>query len=122
MNAHEIQRAAVLGAGTMGHGIAQVLAMRGVRVNLFDVNAEAVQKGLAMAAIAGGAAVACHVAVTTAAADKLELASGVEKFLVRGLISDAEPKNHDVDCARFLFLGFSLRNILNMLMIFLQKT
>ncbi len=51
MNAHEIQRAAVLGAGTMGHGIAQVLAMRGVRVNLFDVNAEAVQKGLAMAAI-----------------------------------------------------------------------
>ena len=51
MNAQEIQRAAVLGAGTMGHGIAQVLAMRGVRVNLFDVNAEAVQRGLAMAAV-----------------------------------------------------------------------
>ena len=48
MNAHEIQRAAVLGAGTMGHGIAQVLAMQGVGVKLFDVDAEAVQGGLAM--------------------------------------------------------------------------
>jgi 3-hydroxybutyryl-CoA dehydrogenase len=47
MNAHDIQRAAVLGAGTMGHGIAQVLAMQGVQVKLFDVNAEAVQGGLA---------------------------------------------------------------------------
>ncbi len=51
MNAHEIQRAAVLGAGTMGHGIAQVLAMQGVQVNLFDVDAEAVQRGLAMVAV-----------------------------------------------------------------------
>jgi len=51
MNAHEIQRAAVLGAGTMGHGIAQVLTMQGVRVNLFDVSAEAVQNGLAMVAV-----------------------------------------------------------------------
>ncbi|MCH2105362.1 MAG: 3-hydroxyacyl-CoA dehydrogenase family protein [Planctomycetes bacterium] len=51
MNAQEIQRAAVLGAGTMGHGIAQVLAMQGVRVHLFDVNAEAVQAGLAKVAV-----------------------------------------------------------------------
>jgi 3-hydroxybutyryl-CoA dehydrogenase len=47
MNANEIQRAAVLGAGTMGHGIAHVLALRGVAVHLFDVDAEAVQAGLA---------------------------------------------------------------------------
>ena len=51
MNAHDIQRAAVLGAGTMGHGIAQVLAMQGVGVKLFDVDAEAVQGGLAMMAV-----------------------------------------------------------------------
>jgi 3-hydroxybutyryl-CoA dehydrogenase len=51
MNANEIQRAAVLGAGTMGHGIAHVLSLHGVRVNLFDVDAEAVQRGLAMVAV-----------------------------------------------------------------------
>ena len=40
-NAASIERAAVLGAGTMGHGIAQVLAVRR-RDRLFDVSEEAV--------------------------------------------------------------------------------
>lgn len=38
--------AAVLGAGTMGHGIAQVLAQAGVDVRLRDVDAGRVDKGL----------------------------------------------------------------------------
>lgn len=37
MTVEEIQTAAVLGAGTMGHGIAQVLAMCGIDTRLFDV-------------------------------------------------------------------------------------
>ncbi|MDG1050392.1 MAG: 3-hydroxyacyl-CoA dehydrogenase family protein [Planctomycetota bacterium] len=45
--AANIQRAAVLGAGTMGHGIAQVLAMSGIETCLFDINEEAVADGLA---------------------------------------------------------------------------
>ena len=32
-----VDKAAVLGAGTMGHGIAQVLAMAGVEVTLCDL-------------------------------------------------------------------------------------
>jgi len=32
-----IRRAAVLGSGTMGHGIAQVLAMAGIRTSVYDV-------------------------------------------------------------------------------------
>ncbi len=36
----EINTAAVLGAGTMGHGIAQVLAMCGIETRLFDVAQE----------------------------------------------------------------------------------
>ena len=48
MNADTIQRAAVLGAGTMGHGIAQVLAACGVDVVLFDIDASAVERGLSM--------------------------------------------------------------------------
>ncbi len=40
MNASDIQTAAVLGAGTMGHGIAQVLALSGIRCCLYDVAPE----------------------------------------------------------------------------------
>ena len=47
MQASDIQTAAVLGAGTMGHGIAQVLAMAGIETRLFDVAPDAVQSGLA---------------------------------------------------------------------------
>jgi len=47
MNAADFQTAAVLGAGTMGHGIAQSLAMGGLDVRLFDVDEEAVEAGRA---------------------------------------------------------------------------
>ncbi|MCA8982012.1 MAG: 3-hydroxyacyl-CoA dehydrogenase family protein [Planctomycetes bacterium] len=46
MNANDIHTAAVLGAGTMGHGIAQVLAMTGIETRLFDVDAAAVDRGV----------------------------------------------------------------------------
>ena len=46
-NAASIERAAVLGAGTMGHGIAHVLAACGVETRLFDVSEGAVAGGLA---------------------------------------------------------------------------
>jgi 3-hydroxybutyryl-CoA dehydrogenase len=47
MKAQDIRTAAVLGAGTMGHGIAQVLAMSGIEARLYDVDAAAVERGLA---------------------------------------------------------------------------
>jgi len=37
---------AVIGAGTMGHGIAQVFAMKGYSVNLADVSQEALKKAI----------------------------------------------------------------------------
>ncbi|MFT5052222.1 MAG: 3-hydroxybutyryl-CoA dehydrogenase [Chlamydiales bacterium] len=46
MQATDIGRAAVIGAGTMGHGIAQILAMTGIETRLFDVDAGAVERGL----------------------------------------------------------------------------
>jgi 3-hydroxybutyryl-CoA dehydrogenase len=46
MKAEDIRIAAVIGAGTMGHGIAQVLAMAGVETRLYDVDAAAVERGL----------------------------------------------------------------------------
>jgi len=45
--ADEIARAAVLGSGTMGHGIAQVLALSGVDVALYDIADEPLAKALA---------------------------------------------------------------------------
>ncbi len=42
----EIERIGVVGAGTMGHGIAQVAAGSGFQVSLVDVSEEALAKGL----------------------------------------------------------------------------
>lgn len=44
--AGEIRRVAVLGAGTMGHGIAQVAAMAGYDVALYDTTSELAERGL----------------------------------------------------------------------------
>ena len=45
--ATRIERVTVLGAGVMGHGIAQVAAMAGHRVTLHDPDAAAAERGLA---------------------------------------------------------------------------
>ena len=45
--ADEVKRAAVLGAGTMGHGIAQVLCQCGVDVALYDIQDEFTERGRA---------------------------------------------------------------------------
>jgi 3-hydroxybutyryl-CoA dehydrogenase len=45
--AHSIQKIAVIGAGTMGSGIAQVAASAGFQVQLFDLNPEVLKKGMA---------------------------------------------------------------------------
>ena len=47
VQAEGINKAVVLGAGTMGHGIAQVCAQAGMEAVLFDVSSEALAKGLA---------------------------------------------------------------------------
>jgi len=42
----EVKRLTVIGAGTMGHGIAQVAAAAGIEVLLHDVSAEMIERGL----------------------------------------------------------------------------
>ncbi len=46
-NQEQIERAVVVGAGTMGHGIAHVLAAAGIATTLSDASADAVAAGIA---------------------------------------------------------------------------
>ncbi|HVO70165.1 MAG TPA: 3-hydroxyacyl-CoA dehydrogenase NAD-binding domain-containing protein, partial [Aggregatilineaceae bacterium] len=46
MDVSDIRRIGVIGAGTMGHGIAQVCALHGYQVMLVDVDREALDRGL----------------------------------------------------------------------------
>ena len=45
MDPDDIERIAVLGAGNMGHGIAEVAALAGYDVTMRDINEEFVQDG-----------------------------------------------------------------------------
>ena len=47
MNDNTFTRVAIIGAGTMGHGIAQVSAMAGMEVTLFDLDVRGLNAGLA---------------------------------------------------------------------------
>lgn len=46
MTENTFENVAIIGAGTMGHGIAQVCAMSGMEVRLFDLGEEALGRGL----------------------------------------------------------------------------
>ena len=48
MNVGEIKTVAVIGAGVMGHGIAQLAAQSGLRVNLFDIDRGILDQAVAM--------------------------------------------------------------------------
>jgi enoyl-CoA hydratase/3-hydroxyacyl-CoA dehydrogenase len=45
MKAEDIKKIAVVGAGDMGHGIAEIAAMAGLNVNLYDIKQEFVDRG-----------------------------------------------------------------------------
>ncbi|MEM2465681.1 MAG: 3-hydroxyacyl-CoA dehydrogenase [Candidatus Bathyarchaeia archaeon] len=44
--AEKLKKAAVIGSGTMGHGITQLLAMSGIDVTMVDISDELLQKGM----------------------------------------------------------------------------
>jgi enoyl-CoA hydratase/3-hydroxyacyl-CoA dehydrogenase len=46
MKVDDIKKIAVVGSGDMGHGIAEIAAMAGYKVNMYDIKQEFVDKGL----------------------------------------------------------------------------
>jgi 3-hydroxybutyryl-CoA dehydrogenase len=100
----EIKSVGVLGAGTMGHGIAQVAAQAGYRTLLYDVTAALADAGLRRIAenleqgIQRGKVTAAE---RQAALDRLSTASDLGALAGCGLIIEAIPEDLAVKRAAF---------------------
>jgi len=46
MHPQEVKRVAIIGAGVMGHSIAQVFAQAGIEVNLVDLQVEILERAV----------------------------------------------------------------------------
>jgi 3-hydroxybutyryl-CoA dehydrogenase len=106
----DVQRVAVIGAGTMGTGIAQVAARAGYRVELFDVIPGAAQKSLDRIADSLGRAVEkgrCTAAEREEALKKLSVAGEIPAQA--DLIIEAAPENLELKKELFARLSKSAR-------------
>ena len=106
----DVQRVAVIGAGVMGTGIAQVAARAGYRVELFDVVAGAAQKSLERIADSLGRAVEkgrCTAAEREDALRKLSVAA--EMPAQADLIIEAAPENLELKKELFARLSKAAR-------------
>ncbi|TMA29969.1 MAG: 3-hydroxyacyl-CoA dehydrogenase family protein [Deltaproteobacteria bacterium] len=106
----DVQRVAVIGAGVMGTGIAQVAARAGYRVELFDVIPGAAQKSLERIADSLGRAVEkgrCTAAEREEALRKLSAAA--EMPAQADLIIEAAPENLELKKELFARLSKAAR-------------
>lgn len=96
MSEIKIERALVLGAGTMGAGIAEVFARAGLETFLFDVSPEAVNKGLASLDKSLGKAVEKQKLSADAAASiraRVSMLPGPEAAATVDLVVEAVPED-----------------------------
>ena len=112
MDAKNIRHAAVLGAGTMGHGIAHVLATAGVSTRLYDLDANAAAKGLLSirANLDKGVEKGKLAAAARDAAVSLLDATSDFDAAIRGvdLVVEAVPEKLELKCALFARMSRSL--------------
>lgn len=103
--ANRIERVTVLGAGVMGHGIAQVAAMAGHRVTLHDPDAGAADRGLARirANLAKGVSLGkVSEEGRTAALDRIALASSLATACAEAdLVVEAAPERMELKRSLF---------------------
>ena len=98
-----MQRVGVVGAGTMGHGIAQVAAMAGYEVVLTDVDADAVARGLAKVTANLDKGVERGKVEPAVRQDTLERlrAGSMEDVAATDLLIEAVPEKHDLKVGIF---------------------
>lgn len=108
MSEERDQRVAVIGAGTMGHGIAQVCAMAGYRVSLHDPFPGAVEKALASVAQNLGKGVErgkVSAADAEAARARLTAAADLREAVAdAGLVIEAVPERMELKTELFASL------------------
>jgi 3-hydroxybutyryl-CoA dehydrogenase len=100
----DIQRIGVVGAGTMGHGIAQVAAQSGYDVCLVDVSPEALERGSAAIEKSWGKLVdkgKLDAADRDAARQRLAVAGDLDALADRDLVVEAVVERLDVKCDVF---------------------
>ena len=112
MNAQDVKRAAVIGGGTMGNGIAQVLAMCGVETRLYDIKMEFVERGIAKIAANLEKGVARGKVEASARDAAMGLLSGTTELGVAidgvQVVIEAIPEKMELKAALFGELGKSL--------------
>lgn len=94
-----VERAVVIGAGTMGAGIAEVLAKAGVMVTLADVNGQVLERGLAKIHTSLDKAVEKQKLTAEqaqAAKGRLSTSSGEERYAGADLVIEAVPELMDL--------------------------
>ena len=111
-SASSIQRAAVIGAGTMGHGIAHVLSASGIETRLFDISEDAVAAGLAQVTANFEKGVARGKVTEDAKGQALSLLSGTTDMDAAidgaGIVIEAVPERMDLKKKIFTDLGAKL--------------
>jgi len=104
----EVRQAGVLGAGTMGAGIATSLVTNGVAVTLVDAKAEALAAGLARVEASIASAVRkgrLDAAAGAAAAARLQGSASLEVFAAADFVIEAVFENLEVKRSVFAELG-----------------
>jgi 3-hydroxybutyryl-CoA dehydrogenase len=108
MNANKLQTGSVVGAGTMGNGIAHVLALAGIDVTLIDESAEVLEAARAKIEKNLSRQIAknrLEASEARAALDRIATATDLSAAAPAGIVVEAVPENRDLKLAIFSRLG-----------------
>ncbi len=108
MNANKLQTGAVIGAGTMGNGIAHVLALAGIDVTLIDESRDALEAARAKIEKNLSRQIAknrLEAAEAREALDRIATATDLSAAASAGVVVEAVPENRDLKLQIFTRLG-----------------
>jgi 3-hydroxybutyryl-CoA dehydrogenase len=108
MKANQIEKAAVVGAGTMGNGIAHVLALAGIEVTLVDALPDALERARATIEKNLSRQIAKNridAAQARATLDRIRTASEIADVSEASVAIEAVPENRDLKARIFSELG-----------------
>jgi len=108
MNANKLQAGAVIGAGTMGNGIAHVLALAGIDVTLIDESGEALEAARAKIEKNLSRQIAknrLEASEARDALDRIATATDLSAAAPAGVVVEAVPENRDLKLEIFGRLG-----------------